>query len=326
MPAPFDLSLLAVHISDGLLEAPWWIGGFVGAALLAWLAAWRIREEEIPRVALLTAGFFVASLIHVRVGPTSVHLLFNGLVGVVLGRRAALAIVIGVALQVALLGHGGFTTIGINSCVMALPALLSWQLFRVLHRLPWLRRPWFRAVLVGFSGFVWTLSLLYSVVLLGTNRLTEQDALDLTGANAVAFHPLAIACAAIVAGAAAWLEHRLENAPEFPLGLLVGETAVLTTALLNCLVLLWGGQEDWHALALLVFVAHLPIAVIEGIVLGFTVGFLARVKPELLDWQSAQADRNKRVPFGDASRNGEPPGPTRKLTAEVPLRSTEAAE
>jgi hypothetical protein len=32
------------------------------------------------------------------------------------------------------------------------------------------------------------------------------------------------------------------------------------------------------------FVAHLPIAVIEGIILGFTVGFLARVKPALLGW------------------------------------------
>jgi len=88
--------------------------------------------------------------------------------------------------------------------------------------------------------------------------------------------------------AAAWLEHRLENAPEFPLGLLVGETAVLATTFLNCLVLMWGGQEDWHALALVVFVAHLPIVVIEGIVLGFTVGFLAKVKPEMLGWTTAR--------------------------------------
>src|SRR6476660_9158966 len=112
-----DLALWAVHISDGVLAAPWWLGGFAVAGLLALFGAWRIREEEVPQVALLTAAFFVASLIHVRVGPTSVHLLLNGLVGVVLGRRAALAIPVGLALQVALLGHGGFTTIGINSCI-----------------------------------------------------------------------------------------------------------------------------------------------------------------------------------------------------------------
>ncbi len=65
---------------------------------------------------------------------------------------------------------------------------------------------------------------------------------------------------------------------------MVGELAVLATSLLNCLVLLWGGQEDWHSLVLLVFVAHLPVAVVEGTITGFTVGFLVRVKPELIGW------------------------------------------
>jgi len=322
MAAPLDLSLLAVHLSDGLLNAPWWLGGSAGAALLAWLAMRQMQEEEIPRIALLTAVFFVASLVHVRVGPTSVHLLLNGLVGVVLGRRAPLAILVGVALQVALLGHGGFTTIGINCCVMAVPAVLSWQLFQVLQRLPWLGRPWFRGLLVGACAFTWTTSLLYSVVLLFTNRLTELDTLDLAIATAVAFHPLSLAVAACVAVAAAWLEHVLENAPEFPLGLLVGEFAVLGTALLNCLVLSWGGQEDWHALALLVFVAHLPIAVIEGIVLGFTVGFLARVKPELLGLRGEQLEMQKTAGIGVRSGNGE----ARGGAARSPLASTEGAE
>ena len=102
-----DIFLWAVHISDGVLADRWWLGGFAAAGLLALAAAWRIREEEVPKIALLTAAFFVASLLHVRVGPTSVHLLLNGLVGVVLGWRAGLAILVGLALQVALLGHGG---------------------------------------------------------------------------------------------------------------------------------------------------------------------------------------------------------------------------
>ena len=72
------LALLAVHISDGVLATGWWAGGFLAAGLLAALGAWRIRDDEIPRVALLTAAFFVASSFHIRVGPTSVHLLLNG--------------------------------------------------------------------------------------------------------------------------------------------------------------------------------------------------------------------------------------------------------
>jgi cobalt/nickel transport system permease protein len=81
---------------------------------------------------------------------------------------------------------------------------------------------------------------------------------------------------------AAWWERRLENAPEFPLGLLVGETSVLATVLVQCLVLVGGSNEDWPSLVLLSIVPHLCIAVIEGAVLGFTVGYLARVKPEML--------------------------------------------
>ena len=65
----------------------------------------------------MTAAFFVASLIHVSIGPTSVHLLLNGLLGVIVGRRAPLAVLLGLTLQAVLFGHGGFTTIGVNTCV-----------------------------------------------------------------------------------------------------------------------------------------------------------------------------------------------------------------
>jgi cobalt/nickel transport system permease protein len=298
----------AVHISDGVLADRWWIGGFAVAGMLALLAAWRIREDEIPKVALLTAAFFVASLLQVRVGPTSVHLLLNGLVGVVLGWRAGLAIPIGLALQVALLGHGGFTTIGVNSVILVLPALLAWQMFGALHRASWLSRPWFRASLVGAAAAFWLISLVFSVVLITTNPLSALDAddphLDLGRAIAVTIHPLTLSVIVLLASLAAWIENRLKNAPEFSLGLLVGETAVLATTLLNCLVLLWGGREDWHTLALLVFVAHLPIAVIEGIVLGFAVGFLARVKPEMLGRQNLLKELEDTAP-SDVSRNGQ---------------------
>src|SRR6185437_9163052 len=210
----FSLALpWAVHISDGVLRDPWWVGGFVVSGLLALLASYRVRDEEIPRIAILSAAFFVATLLHLPLGPTRVHLLFNGLVGVVLGRRAPLAILIGIALQ-SVFGHGGFTTIGINTCVMTLPALLAGWMFAGLHRLPWVRRE--------RSSLLWI-------------------------------------C-----------------------GCIIGMTSVLATLILNALVLLWGGVEDFSRIVWLMFYAHLPIVVLEGIVLGFTVSFLARVKPEML--------------------------------------------
>src|SRR4051812_27319796 len=98
---------LAVHIAD-VLPAPWWVGGFIAAAALLAANARQLADDEIPRLALLSAVFFVASLIHLPVTTvTSIHLLLNGLVGVVLGRRAVLAVAVGLVLQAALVGHGG---------------------------------------------------------------------------------------------------------------------------------------------------------------------------------------------------------------------------
>jgi cobalt/nickel transport system permease protein len=288
MPGPFLPPLWAVHIDDGYLTFPWLAGGFAVAAVLALLGAWRIRDDEIPQVALLTAAFFVASLIHVSLGPTSVHLLFNGLVGVVLGRRAGLAIPVGLFLQAALFKHGGFTTIGVNSCVMTLPALLAWLLFRGLQHVRWEWHPCLRGGLVAAVVLAWSLSLVFSVALLLSNRLGRLDHLEAGPALTVTLHPLTLAVAGLVAVLAAWAERGLGHAPEFALGLLVGGVAVLATMALNCAVLLWGGQEDWHTLALLTFVAHLPVVVVESVVLGFTVGFLVRVKPEMLRWRAVE--------------------------------------
>ena len=45
----------------------------------------KLKEDKIPQAAILSAAFFVASLIHVPIGPSSVHLILNGIVGLMLG-------------------------------------------------------------------------------------------------------------------------------------------------------------------------------------------------------------------------------------------------
>jgi cobalt/nickel transport system permease protein len=116
-----------VHLSDGILPGPILVAGFVTAAALARWGAVGLRDDETPRVAVFTAAFFCASLLHFKVPPTSVHLLFHGLLGVVLGRRALLALPIGLGLQAALLGHGGITTLGVNATLFGVAALAaSW--------------------------------------------------------------------------------------------------------------------------------------------------------------------------------------------------------
>src|SRR5262245_19877037 len=122
--------LFAVHISDGYLTPYWIAGGAFVSVLLAILGAFRLREEEVPRIALLTAAFFIASFIHIPVSITSVHLLLNGLLGILLGLRTSIAIPIALFLQAVIPPpHGGVLALGVNSCVMTLPALAVWGLF-----------------------------------------------------------------------------------------------------------------------------------------------------------------------------------------------------
>jgi cobalt/nickel transport system permease protein len=119
-----------MHIVDGLLGPP----VLIGASMLAAAGVARglsvLDTESIPRAGLLTAVFFIASLVHVPVGPSSAHLMLTGLMGLLLGWAAFPAVLVGLLLQAAFFGFGGLTVIGANTLNLALPAVLIGLLAR----------------------------------------------------------------------------------------------------------------------------------------------------------------------------------------------------
>jgi len=119
-----------MHISDGVLSAPAMVGGYVVALGMIGITLKKVDMEDMPKIAVITAVFFVASLIHIPLGPTSVHLILNGLVGVVLGMASFISIFIGLTLQCLLFQHGGVTSLGWNACMMGLPALCAHFIFK----------------------------------------------------------------------------------------------------------------------------------------------------------------------------------------------------
>ncbi len=196
-----------MHISDGVLPLSVTVGGYVAsAALVAWSGR-RTRSEEMPKLAVMTAAFFVASLVHVPFGPTSVHLIIPGLTGALLGSSAFLSIGLGLLLQSLLFQFGGLTALGANALMMGLPALVC---------------GWF------FQRFK------------GRTQLRQ----------------------AFVGG-------------------LVGALGTALAAIILALLLVTGG-EDFFGVAKIALLAHVPVIIIEGVVSAFTIGFLARVKPALL--------------------------------------------
>lgn len=118
-----------MHIADGILSGP--MMATTGVLAVTGVAAGlrKMDYEHIPRVGILSAVFFVASLIHVPIGPSSAHLVLNGLTGLLLGWCAFPAVAAALLLQVVLFGFGGLTSWGANVLNMALPAVFCYYLF-----------------------------------------------------------------------------------------------------------------------------------------------------------------------------------------------------
>jgi len=196
-----------MHISEGILSGPVLISGAALAAAGTAIGLRKLDYEKIAKVGMLSAAFFVASLIHVPIGPSNAHLILNGLVGLLLGWPAFPAILVALALQGAFFQFGGVTTLGVNTVIMALPAVICYLVF---GRLLWAR-----------------------------------------GRTAVA--------AAFAAGFLAVLLA----------GVLVGLALVST-------------EENFLEVSALIVGAHIPVMIIEGIITAACVGFLKRVKPDML--------------------------------------------
>ncbi|ADH87336.1 cobalt transporter CbiM [Desulfurivibrio alkaliphilus] len=195
-----------MHIADGILQLPVVAAGFAGAGAMTWYSLRQIKRqgdprERIPRAALLTAAFFAASLIHLPLPPAGVHLVLNGLLGVMLGWFAFPAILVGLFLQAVMFGHGGLTSLGVNSLILGLPALLAWRLFH------WRRDPeagptrtgW-RGLLAGSGALAASLLLFMAALLLGLPAAYSQESALAALAVITAAHLPLIVLEGIIAG------------------------------------------------------------------------------------------------------------------------------
>jgi cobalt/nickel transport system permease protein len=198
-----------MHISEGILSAPVLVTGAGLTATAVGYSLKKMEHKEVPKVAILSSVFFVASLIHVPLGPLSVHLILNGIIGLLLGWSAFPAILVALALQGVLFQFGGITTLGVNTLNMALPAIFCFYLFNRGAR--------------GENNFIALI--------------------------------LAFVC---------------------------GFLAVLLSGIMVAVALVFTG-EPFIQVAKLALIAHLPVMVLEGALTVFCIGFLRKVRPEILN-------------------------------------------
>jgi len=196
-----------MHIVDGALSNDVVIGGAVLAVAGVGFGLRKLSMDKIPAAGVLSATFFVASLVHVPIGPSSVHLILNGLAGLVLGWAAVPALFVGLLLQAAFFGFGGVTVLGVNTVNIALPAVIVYYLCG----------RWITSVSPTTAAFG---------------------------------------------------------------GAVGGALAIALTTIMVAFSLALTGDEFLPA-AKLVFIAHIPVMIVEGLLTAAAVYLARRVKPEL---------------------------------------------
>jgi len=191
-----------MHIADGVVSLPVLaVGSSLAAAGVA-LGLKKIDYRQIPRVGVLTAGFFVASLIHIPVGPGQVHLLMNGLTGIVLGWAAFPALLVALFLQALLFGYGGVTVLGLNTLTMALPAVCCHYLFgRHLAGQHQPRGTFLLAFAAGASGVA-----LSGTLLAATLYFSNREFFGVATAILIAHLPVMVVEGALTGGAVLFLK------------------------------------------------------------------------------------------------------------------------
>ena len=136
-----------MHISEGILSGGVLLAGWAGTAAGVALGLKRTEPEKIVRTAMLSSAFFLASLVHVKIGPGSAHLLLIAPMGLILGQAVFPAVLAALLLQAVLFGFGGLLVLGVNTLVMAGSALAVHAIFGKSKGLVM----WFIA---GFSGVI----------------------------------------------------------------------------------------------------------------------------------------------------------------------------
>jgi cobalt/nickel transport system permease protein len=173
--------------------------------------AWGLKKmdsDRIVRVAMLSSAFFLASLINVRIPPSSTHLALIAPMGLLLGSCAFPAIFTALLLQAVLFQFGGLAVLGVNAVSMG-----------------------GAAICIHFA--------------FGRSVRSTSDKIA--------------AASAFAAGT---------------VGVLLG------VGFVSLWLMIW--DSDMMLSAQMLFITHLPVAAVEGIVTLFLVAFLRKSFPDVL--------------------------------------------
>lgn len=161
-----------MHISEGVLSGPILLTGGIATVVGLTIGLKKLNDDTLVRTGVLAATFFLASLIHLPIGPSSIHLILSGLMGIMLGWAAFPAIFVGLLLQALLFQFGGLTVLGVNTIVIGLPAVICGLVTRPLLKKSSNLMLLFISFACGSMAILGSLALLYLALILSGSSLT----------------------------------------------------------------------------------------------------------------------------------------------------------
>ena len=197
-----------MHISEGILSTQILAAGWAGTCAGVALGLKKVSDYKIVRTALLSSAFFLASLVNIRIGPSSTHLSFIAPMGIILGWGAFPAIFVALLLQAILFNFGGFIVLGANTFAMAFPALFVYLIFGKI-----IRESDSKIKIIIFSFIAGALAVIMGASIVGIFLgLTDKNFLTAIKLLLIAHVPLALIEGLATAFLITWLK---KAAPEF---------------------------------------------------------------------------------------------------------------
>ncbi|MBQ6773708.1 MAG: cobalt transporter CbiM [Synergistaceae bacterium] len=197
-----------MHISEGILSGGMLITGWAGSCAGLAIGLKKTDMNKITRTALLSSGFFLASLVNIKLGPSSTHLSLLAPMGLILGWGVFPAVFIALLLQALLFHFGGLLVLGANNFIMSISSLIIYILFGRLIR------DSSNKILVTTLAFIsGALAVIIAAFLVGLFlTLSDSNFINAAKLIVIAHVPLALIEGLVTSFIIAWLK---KSAPEF---------------------------------------------------------------------------------------------------------------
>ena len=197
-----------MHISEGILSGGMLAVGWAGTVAGVSFGLKRTNPDKIIQTALISSAFFLASLVNVRIGPSSTHLTLLAPMGIILGHAVFPAVFTALLLQALLFGFGGILVLGVNTFVMGTASLAAYLIFgRAIRE----STGHFRVIALSFMAGA--LAVIIGACMAGMFlMMTDANFAGAVKVLMIAHIPVAVIEGAVTSFLVMWLK---KSAPEF---------------------------------------------------------------------------------------------------------------